>query len=62
MDAFAVFLDIYNTHETPVKFKSYVSISGINYLDTTDFKGHNNSKALLTKAVFKPTVTPTTNV
>ena len=57
MDAFAVFLDIFNTHEPPIKFKSSVSISSIDYLDTTVFKDPDNGTALLTKVFFKPTDT-----
>ena len=57
MDAFAVFLDIFNTHVPPIKFKSSVSISSIDYLDTTVFKDPDSSTTLLTKVFFKPTDT-----
>ena len=54
MDAFAVFLDIFNTHEPSIKFKSSVSISSIDYLDTTIFKDPDNNTTLLNKVFFKP--------
>ena len=58
MDAFTVFLHIFNTREPPIKFKSSVSISSIDFLDTTAFKDPYNSTTLLTKVFFKPTDTP----
>ena len=57
MDAFFVFLDIFNTHEPSIKFKSFVSISIIDYLDATVFNDPDNNKTLLTKVIFKPTYT-----
>ena len=57
MDAFAVFGVIFNTHKPSVKFKSFISISSIDYLDTTVFKDPDNSKTLLSKECFKPTDT-----
>ena len=57
MAAFAVLLDIFNTHEPPLNFKSSVSISSIDYLDKTVFKDSDNSTTLLNKVFFKPTDT-----
>ena len=57
MDAFAVFLDIFNTREPSIKFKSSVSKSSIDYLDTTISKDPDNSKTLSSKVFFKQTDT-----
>ena len=46
--------DIFNTHKPPMKFKSSVSISSIDNLDTTVFNDPDNSIRLLTKVFFKP--------
>ena len=54
---FSVFLDMFNTHEPPIKFKSSLSISSLDYLDTSVFKYPDNSKTLLTEVFFKPTDT-----
>ena len=50
MDAFSVFLDIFNIHEPRMKFKSSVSISSIDYIDTSVFKDPDNIKIWVTKA------------
>jgi len=55
MDGFAVFFDIFNTHESPINFKSSVDIRSIDYLNTTVFKDPDNSKTLLSKVYLKPT-------
>ena len=54
-DAFSEFLNIFNTHEPPIKFKSSICIDSVNYLDTTVFKDPKNNNTLLTKVFFKPT-------
>ena len=54
MHAFAIFLDVFNTHEPPINFKSSVSIRNIDYLDTTVF----NSKTLLNKVFLDNRHTP----
>ena len=48
-------LNIFNTHEPPIKFKSSICIDSVNYLDTTVFKDPKNNNTLLTKVFFKPT-------
>ena len=42
-DAFSEFLNIFNTHEPPIKFKSSICIDSVNYLDTTVFKDPKNN-------------------
>ena len=37
-DAFSQFLNIFNTQEPPIKFKSSICIDSVNYLDSTVFK------------------------
>ena len=55
MNAFSVYVDIFNTHEPVIKFKTSVSISSKDYLGTTVFKDPDKNKTLLTKVFFKPT-------
>ena len=57
MAAFSEFLNIFNAHEPPIKFKSSVSRETINFLDTTVFADPNSRNNLLTKVYFKPTDT-----
>ena len=54
-DAFSEFLNIFNTHEPPIKFESSICIDSVNYLDTTVFKDPKNNNTLLTKVFFKAT-------
>ena len=44
-DAISEFLNIVNTHEPPIKFKSFICIDSVNYLDTTVFKDPKSKKA-----------------
>ena len=58
MDAFSEFLDILNTHEKPIKCKSSVCISNIDYLDNIVLKDPDNSKTWSIMVFFKPRQTP----
>ncbi len=56
--AFFDFLNIFNSHQPPIKFKAEIQNYFINFLDTTIFKGGSDSDIpLLTKVYFKPTDT-----
>jgi hypothetical protein len=55
MADFSEFLNIFNSHELPIKFKSSVGAESINYLDTTIFKDPANKNKLLSKIYFKST-------
>jgi len=54
-DAFSEFINIFNTHEPPIKFKSSICIDSVNYLDTTVVKDPKNNNTLSTKVFFKAT-------
>jgi len=46
-DAFSEFLNIVNTHEPPIKFKSSICIDSVSYLDNTAFKETKNNNTLV---------------
>jgi hypothetical protein len=54
---FDKFLDIFNSHQPPIKFKAEISSLSANFLDTTVFKSPENEQKLCTKVYFKPTDT-----
>lgn len=58
LEAFQEFLDIFNSHQPPIKFKANIQQSSIDFLDTTVFKNPDSvGNPLLTKVYFKPTDT-----
>ena len=50
---FDKFLDIFNSHQPPIKFKAEISSLSANFLDTTVFKCPENEKELCIKVYFK---------
>jgi len=57
IEAFHEFLDIFNSHQPPIKFKAEIHNTSVNFLDTTTFKDPEEERQLLTKVYFKPTDT-----
>ena len=57
LEAFQNFLDIFNSHQPPIKFKAEISSVSADFLDTTVFKCPENKQVLNTKVFFKPTDT-----
>ena len=55
LDAFNTFLNTFNTHRSSIKFKAEISSDSVNFLDTTLFRGSDNT--LQSKVFFKPTDT-----
>ena len=53
-EEFSEFLNIFNTHQLTIKFKSSVCIDSVNYLNSTVFKDPKNKNTSLTKVFLKP--------
>ena len=54
-EAFNTFLAAFNSHRPSIKFKAEISSNSVNFLDTTLFRGKDNT--LESKVFFKPTDT-----
>lgn len=53
--AFSEFLNIFNSHQPPIKFKANIHEYSNDFLDTTIYKNPKDRNSLLTKVYFKPT-------
>ena len=51
---FSEFIDIFNSHQPPIRFKATIHEHSIDFLDTTIYKDPKYSNSLLTKVYFKP--------
>ena len=56
-DDFTHFLNVFNSHLPPIKFKASIQENSVDYLDTTIFKDQHNPSILRSKVYFKPTDT-----
>ena len=52
---FSEFIDIFNSHQPPIRFKATIHEHSIDFLDTTIYKDPKYPNSLLTKVYFKPT-------
>ena len=52
---FSEFIDIFNSHQPPIRFKATIHEHSIDFLDTTIYKDPTYPNSLLTKVYFKPT-------
>ena len=53
--AFSECIDIFNSHQPPIRFKATIHENSIDCLDTTIYKDPKYQNSLLTKVYFKPT-------
>ena len=51
---FSEFIDIFNSHQPPIRFKATIHEHSIDFLDTTIYKDPKYPNSLLTKVYFKP--------
>ena len=55
MEAFSEFIDIFSSHQPPIRFNATIHENSIDFLDTTIYKDPKYQNYLLTKVYFKPT-------
>ena len=53
--AFSELIDIFNSHQPPIRFQATIPENFIDFLDTTIYKDPKYPNSLLTKVYFKPT-------